>query len=243
MRAPARVGLVALAPLLLLAEATAATRRSYATDLPPAAGGAGGRHLIVLGDSTAAGIGVQQAADTIGGQLGSRLGARWTSYGASGARAADLAAQIELVVDADAVLVLIGANDATHLTSLTNLGRDVRAAVAGLTAPVVVGTCPDLGAARAFAHPLRELADKRGRAVARTTARAVRAAGGTAVDLRALTGPTFRADPRCLSFDLFHPSARGYAVWAVALLPAVRQALAAGERFPTRTPFQRSPHA
>ena len=38
----------------------------------------------------------------------------------------------------------------------------------------------------------------------------------------------FRADPTCLSFDLFHPSARGYAVWADALLPAVRAALAAG---------------
>ncbi len=228
MKAPARIGLAALAPLLLLTEAAAATRRSYATDLPPASGGTGDRHLVVLGDSTAAGIGVRQAADTVGGQLGSWLGARFTSYGVSGARAADLAAQLELVVDADAVLVLIGANDATHLTPMASVGRDVQAAVAGLTAPVVVGTCPDLGAARAFAHPLRELADARGRAVARTTARAVRAAGGTAVDLRALTGPTFRADPNCLSFDLFHPSARGYAVWAQALLPAVRQALAAG---------------
>ena len=226
MKAPARVGLAALAPLLLLAEAAAATRRSYATDLPPASGGTGDRHLVVLGDSTAAGIGVQEAADTIGGQLGSRLGARFTSYGVSGARAADLAAQLELVTDADAVLVLIGANDATHLTPLARVGRDVRAAVARLEAPVVVGTCPDLGAARAFAHPLRELADARGRAVARTTARAVRAAAGTAVDLRALTGPTFRADPTCLSFDLFHPSTRGYGVWAAALLPAVRRALA-----------------
>lgn len=228
MRAPARVGLATLAPLLLLAEAAVATRRSYATDLPPAAGGTGDRHLVVLGDSTAAGLGVQQAADTIGGQLGSRLGTRWTSYGVSGARAGELAAQIDLVVDADAVLVLIGANDATHLTPLARVGRDVRAAVAGLAAPVVVGTCPDLGAARAFAHPLRELSAARGRAVARTTAGAARAAGGIVVDLRALTGPTFRADPTCLSFDLFHPSARGYAVWADALLPAVRAALAAG---------------
>lgn len=228
MKAPTRAGLAALAPLLLLAEAAAATRRSYATELPPAAGGTGDRHLVVLGDSTAAGIGVQQVADTVGGQLGSRLGARCTSYGVSGARAADLAAQIDMVVDADAVLVLIGANDATHLTPLARVGREVRAAVARLEAPVVVGTCPDLGAARAFAHPLRELADARGRAVARTTAEAVRAAGGTVVDLRALTGPTFRTDPTCLSSDLFHPSARGYGVWAQALLPAVREALAAG---------------
>lgn len=217
----------ALPPLLLLAEAAAATRRSYVTDLPPAAGGTGDRHLVVLGDSTAAGIGVREAADTVGGQLGSRLGARFTSYGVSGARAADLVAQLELVSEADAVLVLIGANDATHLTPLARVDRDVRAAIGRLEAPVVVGTCPDLGAARAFAHPLRELADARGRAVAATTARAVRAAGGTAVDLRALTGPTFRADPTCLSWDLFHPSARGYGVWAAALLPAVRRALRA----------------
>lgn len=219
-------GLAGLAgPGLLLVEAFLGARRTYATDLPPSSGGAGGRHLVILGDSTAAGVGVQRGPDTVGGQLAALLGARWTSYGVSGARAADLWAQVEQVTSADAVLVLIGANDANHLTPLARVRRDVGAAVSALGAPVVVGTCPDLGAARAFAHPLRELSDARGRAVGRVTAEAVQAAGGTAVDLRALTGPVFRADPSCLSFDLFHPSARGYAVWAAALLPAVRQAL------------------
>jgi lysophospholipase L1-like esterase len=40
-----------------------------------------------------------------------------------------------------------------------------------------------------------------------------------------LTGPAFRADPTALSTDQFHPSPRGYVLWADALLPAVRAAV------------------
>ena len=221
-------GAVAAVPTLLLGEALLATRRTYATAQPATSGGSGARHLVVLGDSTAAGIGVECGADTVGGALAARLGCRWTSYGVSGARAADLAEQVRQAGAHDAVLVLIGANDATHLTPLSRVRRAVGAAVLDLAGPVVVGTCPDLGAARAFSHPLRELSAARGRAVGRATDLAARDAGATTVDLRALTGPVFRADPTCLSFDLFHPSVRGYAVWADALLPAVREALRAG---------------
>jgi hypothetical protein len=89
---------------------------------------------------------------------------------------------------------------------------------------VVVGTCPDLGGGRAFPRPLREVTAWRGRAVADVSTRAVRGAGGIAVDLARRTGPAFRADPSTLSSDLWHPSDKGYALWADAILPDLLQA-------------------
>jgi lysophospholipase L1-like esterase len=89
---------------------------------------------------------------------------------------------------------------------------------------VVVGTCPDLGAARAFAQPLRQIVALFGRQVAKAQAAAVREAGGVPVDLAARTGPVFRADAGTLCEDGYHPSADGYRVWAHALFPAVAEA-------------------
>jgi lysophospholipase L1-like esterase len=84
-----------------------------------------------------------------------------------------------------------------------------------------------MGAARALPQPLRAIAGWRGRAVAEAEERGVEAAKGTAVDLGKLTGPAFRADPKTLSIDKFHPSDRGYQLWAEALTPALRDAAAA----------------
>jgi lysophospholipase L1-like esterase len=124
----------------------------------------------------------------------------------------------------DVAVVLIGANDATHVTSPGDVGADVGAAVRRLAAAdvsVVVGTCPDMGAARALPRPVRDLVAWHGRAIARTSARAATEGGAVVVDLAGLTGPAFRADPATLSVDRFHPSDLGYGLWSAALEPAV----------------------
>jgi len=258
MRARTLVAVVAaglLGPLVLLGvEAAVTAGGSYATpesapvvslDTGPA--GAAPLTVAVLGDSTGAGLGVTsgRAADTVGGQLALALGGMagggaggrrvaLRGFAVSGARAADLAGQVDRLAAARlpgplVVLVVIGANDATHLSALPRVAGDVGAALRrlrGLGARVVVGTCPDMGSARAFSQPLRAVVGWRGRSVARAEAPAVVAAGGEPVDLGALTGPAFRRDAGLTSGDRFHPSARGYAVWARALLPAVRRAAA-----------------
>lgn len=209
--------------------------------------------LAVLGDSTGAGLGATTADSTVAGALALRLAQNADStystargsadpttpgpaagrrvhlraLAVSGARVGDLVtqlAQLDRAGGADLAVVLIGANDATHLTRLPDVRRDLRDAVTQLRergARVVVGTCPDLGGARAFPQPLRELAAARGRAVAGVQRAAVAEAGGVSVDLAALTGPAFRADPGTLSSDRFHPSDRGYALWVDALSPTV----------------------
>lgn len=223
-------------------EGWAAARREYAsTDTAPRIRGTYGEagapavRLVVLGDSTAAGLGVRRAEDTVGGQLAGLLaatGRRVTldGVGVSGSRAADLGTQVSRALvhgTPDVAVVLVGANDATHLTPLDDMARHLGDAVRRLRAAgvaVVVGTCPDMGAARAFAQPLRELAAWSGRRVSTSSEEAVRRAGGVPVDLAARTGPVFRADPGTLSNDQFHPSADGYRLWALALYPAVYEA-------------------
>lgn len=229
---------------VLAIEARAATRREYAdaADAPSVSGRYGDLagapiRLAVLGDSTAAGLGVTRVEQTVGGRLAAMLAdagyqVMLDGLGVSGSRAADLRPQVSRALvrqRPDLTVLLIGANDATHLTALADVRRHLGDAVRRLResgSAVVVGTCPDMGAVRALAQPLRAIVGWRGRQVADVSADAVTEAGGAPVDLAARTGPVFRADPGTLSRDAFHPSADGYGLWAMALYPAVAEAAA-----------------
>jgi|HigsolmetaAR206D_1030411.scaffolds.fasta_scaffold00685_15 lysophospholipase L1-like esterase len=238
---------------LLAGEAFLARNRRYAQPelgmaLRSTVGRAGAPplRLVMLGDSAALGVGVDRVEDTVGGQL-ARLLAEGTgparserqvwlsSVGVSGSRSTDLATQVARALlgeRPDVAVILVGANDVASLRRPNEAAAHLGMAVRRLRAArvrVVVGTCPDLGAVRAFAPPLRQLAGWFGRRVAQAQAVAVAAAGGTVVDLAAETGTVFRADPGTLCHDGYHPSADGYRLWAHALLPAVAQA-AAGTR-------------
>ncbi|MEV4541473.1 SGNH/GDSL hydrolase family protein [Micromonospora echinaurantiaca] len=199
--------------------------------------------LVLLGDSSALGVGVARLDDTIGGQLANLLAegpagrqVHLSSVGVSGSRATDLATQVARALlgeRPDVAVILIGANDATSLRRPADAAAYLGAAVHRLRearVEVVVGTCPDLGAVRAIAPPLRQLVGWSGRRIARAQTAAVLDAGGTVVDLATETGPVFRADAGTLCHDGFHPSADGYRVWAHALLPAVAAAAAVATR-------------
>ena len=230
---------------LLAIEALIASRREYlSADTAPSIRGEFGRafapplRLAVLGDSTAAGVGVSAVDETVAGRLARTIAdtGRFVTLdglGVSGSRAGDLGTQVSraLVHKPDVAVILIGANDSTHLTDLGDVKRDVRAAVERLHAAgvrVVVGSCPDMGAATAFLPPLRQLVAWQGRRVGEATREAGVVAGAAVVDIGAETGAAFRREPdRYLSSDRFHPSAAGYALWADALAPEVRAAAAA----------------
>lgn len=232
---------------LIAAEAVFARARRYAqpalnlavrTSVGPAE--APPMRLVLLGDAVAVGVGVATVGETVGGQLAELLAegpaarrVELSSVGVAGSRSSDLGTQVSRALlghRPDVAVILIGAGDATGLRSPRKAAAHLGAAVRRLRdagVEVVVGTCPDLGAARAFAPPLRQIAGWLGRQVADAQAAAVHAAGGDVVDLAAETGPVFRADPGALCFDGFHPSADGYRVWAHALYPAVLAAATA----------------
>ncbi|HEV7964645.1 MAG TPA: SGNH/GDSL hydrolase family protein [Actinoplanes sp.] len=195
--------------------------------------------LVLLGDSTALGVGVERVTDTVGGQLATLLAdaadgrrVELSSVAVSGSRSADLGTQVaRALVGArpDVAVILVGGNDAIHLTPPADAADDLSSAVRrlrGAGVEVVVGTCPDLGTARAFPQPLRQLVGWQARRLARAQAAAVNGAGGAPVDLAAQTGPVFRADAGAYCHDGYHPSADGYRVWAHALLPAATEASA-----------------
>ncbi|MGI8868443.1 MAG: SGNH/GDSL hydrolase family protein [Mycobacteriales bacterium] len=188
--------------------------------------------LVVLGDSTAAGVGVDRPADTVGRQLASlvarrrRRCVRVCSAAVTGSASGDLGPQVSraLLTQPDIAVILVGLVDVLRLTPLrevaSNLGEVVRRLRSGGTG-VVVGTCPDLGAAPAFAQPMRALLGRRGKRIGAVQTAVTEAFGGVPVDLAATTGRIFRADRGAYSTDGLHPSADGYRLWAEALAMAI----------------------
>lgn len=198
-----------------------------------------GLHLMVFGDSTAAGYGCL-SGDEVPGALVARglaeaLGSpvRLSTKAIVGATSKGLASQVDAMLVAgpppDAAIIMIGANDVTTLNgigpSAKRLGAAVRRLQAGGTT-VVVGTCPDFGWVTAIPQPLRWTARSIGLRLARAQAAETRAAGGVAVPLADLLTPHFMTEPeRLFSEDHYHPSADGYALAAGQLLSALCQAL------------------
>jgi lysophospholipase L1-like esterase len=189
--------------------------------------------LAVLGDSTAAGLGVDRARDTPAALLACGLAERLhrpvlvRNVAVSGANSTGLAPQQELATAwrPDVAVILIGGNDVTHRIRVPLAIRLLAEAVRELRAvgsEVVVGTCPDLGTIRPIQPPLRWLARRWSRQLAAAQTYAVVEAGGTTVSLVDLVGPMFYAAPgRMFSADRFHPSADGYAAATAAILPTL----------------------
>lgn len=195
--------------------------------------------LVVLGDSSAAGLGVRSRGETIGARLARGISAaarsrvHLTNVAVSGARSPDLDGQVERALDRvpapRLAVISIGANDVTHRIDKAIAVRHLGGAVAALRAAgaeVIVATCPDLGTVQPVAQPLRLVARRLGRDLAAAQTVAVVAAGGRTVSVGDLLGPEFASRPReMFSSDRFHPSGLGYARVAAVLLPSALEAL------------------
>ena len=217
----------------------------------PVRGTADGRmlRLAVLGDSTTAGVGVDRAEDALPHILAKRLAdaegvsVHVVSYGWAGARIADvLRLQLPRAMEplrstehepwlpgADAVAIVVGANDATHNTAparfradLRNVLRQIRTAAP--QARVVLAGIPAFRGALRGVEPLIFLADTYARLL-RPIGRAEAARAGIAyADLARGVPPLLRGRTDVLSRDRFHPSVVGYTAWA----DVIHDALVAG---------------
>jgi lysophospholipase L1-like esterase len=197
--------------------------------------------VALLGDSSAAGYGVERVEETPGALLASGLAERadrrvfLREFAVVGAESSDLAGQIDraLPVAPHVAVILIGANDVTHkvspATSVRFLAEGVRRLrEAGVA--VLVGTCPDLGTVKPIPPPLKQLARRWSRRMATAQTMAVVEAGGRTVSLGSILGPDFAAAPTVLfGPDQFHPSAAGYKSLVGVLLPSTLAALGLAE--------------
>ena len=189
--------------------------------------------LTVLGDSTAAGLGVDRPRDTPAALIAAGLAERLhrpvlvRTVAVAGSESVGLIPQLELALAwrPTVAVILVGANDVTHRVHVPAAVGYLAATVRQLRAigcDVVVGTCPDLGTIRPIQPPLRWLARRWSRQLAAAQTYAVVEAGGATVSLVDLVAPSFYASPGLMfSADRFHPSADGYAAAAAAILPTL----------------------
>jgi lysophospholipase L1-like esterase len=204
--------------------------------------------IAMLGDSTAAGYGVDRDRDTPAAQLAvgiseaARRAVHVTNVAVVGAESSDLDAQLEALGSARPQLsvIMIGANDVTSRlkpsTCVAHLERMVHE-LRDRGSEVVVGTCPDLGTIRPLPQPLRAYARRLSRRMAAAQTIAVVRAGGRTVSLGDLLGPQFAAHRELFAEDQFHPSAAGYAAATAAVLPSALDALDLQTRARSASPF------
>ncbi|MDQ3537345.1 MAG: SGNH/GDSL hydrolase family protein [Actinomycetota bacterium] len=243
-------------PLALLGvlgvEAWMAANAEYLPDEPgyvlesrvaPTSGASDGPavRLVVLGDSTAAGVGSPTLAESLPVQVAQRLAddlgrpVDVTGFGVSGARTVDVRdEQIPLLVDrrVDAVLIAIGSNDVTHATSPSAMAEQTRSMLRAARrnagqAALVLGGIPLFGSADALAQPLRLLVDTYARVLRRVQRDAAAAEGARFVNIAVEASPRFAGVPEAMSSDGFHPAPVGYGFWADALAPALAAELGA----------------
>jgi acyl-CoA thioesterase-1 len=183
------------------------------------------RTYVVFGDSTAAGQGAiyeKGIAVRTATQLATRFNIQLINLGVSGAVVHDvLTKQLPKAqnLHPDIVLLSVGANDVTHLTSLESIATDLTQIITKLKAQncavqIILTGAPDMGTTLLFAQPLRFLAGVQATRINLPFQRVIEKQQVLMTPIAQKTGPIFAKDPSLFASDSFHPNEKGYAVWA-----------------------------
>lgn len=225
--ARARARFWGYAPVLPLAVLLGARTRRKMIALPEAAGPRSGTleregsvfDLAVLGESTAAGVGVSEQEEGLAFNIARAMkrNVRLQIAGESGAtvkRVHELMEQLTFPVDA--VVVTVGVNDTVELTRGSVWSKRVGALVTELKTrgarDVVVSGLPPLGAFRVLPQPTRSAVGARAAYLDQLLRHTCEQKGARYIPLR------LPLRQELLASDGFHPSAVGYAEWATALV-------------------------
>lgn len=225
---------LALSPLLA---AQALHLRRHALRLPEARGPRSARtggdlpalSLLILGDSSAAGVGAATQNDALAGQLARRLAPHydltWTLRAATGATTASTLRSLDQSAPArvDVVVTALGVNDATRFVPLPLWLRRQRALLDRITAlhaprMIYLTGMPPLGLFPLLPQPLRWTLGRQARLLETGFAR-------LAAERPGLRHVTFDLTPRpeFMAEDGFHPSPTFYGLWADRLAHEIRQ--------------------
>jgi lysophospholipase L1-like esterase len=179
--------------------------------------------LLVLGDSTAAGVGARTQAEALPGHLARVLnertgrGIRWRAVGENGATARDIAERYldDAISDpADLLFLSIGANDALALRGPAAFRRDVRRILDAFAArnpgaAVLMSSLPVFGRFELLPQPLRRTLYRHSLALEGAARRIVESR-----PRHVMSGHPPPYAPGFFAEDRFHPSASGYRDWA-----------------------------
>jgi lysophospholipase L1-like esterase len=176
-------------------------------------------NLVVIGESTVAGVGVSHQEQGLAAQVARALEqqlakpVQWFAYGKNGARLADVCLTLlpQHLHQADIILVSIGVNDTTRLSSLKHWQRHITALVTKIrqhsNAPIRFLTLPPMHQFTALPSPLRQVIGFRARALDL----ALRQTISQLLDCAVIDYQT-PMKAHFLAEDGYHPSEAGYVV-------------------------------
>lgn len=217
-----------LGPLLLAQGRWARSKGPRLPNAPkPWSGTISGREplrLLGLGDSTIAGVGVDNPMNGLTAQFARELyqytgrGLTWDSIGQRGITAEDLVSDYLPAIDQteppDVVLVSIGANDAKNMVSPRRAATAIDTVVDRLhadfpQASIIMSSLPAFHLFRSLPQPLRSVMAGNGQAIERRVRPRIEQR-----HYAMMLPPPPHYPPHFFADDGFHPSAEGYAIWA-----------------------------
>ncbi|MDX1799874.1 MAG: SGNH/GDSL hydrolase family protein [Marinobacter sp.] len=235
-----RVSIIPLAPVLLIQGRRV---RARTPQLPEAAGARSGTlgegpllNLLILGDSAAAGVGVNEQREALSGQLAEQLAQRltvnWTLQAHTGLKVNDYLPPSDRLpqLQADVVVISLGVNDVTSsISPLRWVRRMVRLAdnLNLLYRPqqILMSSIPPMHRFPALPQPLRWYLGQRAMLFNRLLKRHLAdIANVSVVDVE------FTQSPDMIASDGFHPGAAGYTAWAQALAERIHPPASASAR-------------
>ncbi len=191
---------------------------------------AGPYTLVVLGDSTAQGIGADSPSDSFGAKVAAVLAddgdaVRFVNLGVDGAKARHvIQEQLPRLagLHPDVVLLSVGANDVTAGTPISRYLQQVAAIVDRLEdmgARVLVLSIPAIDAVPLLPLPVRLVFVARANRFNDGLRLLVeRKRNASFVPICEATRMPFRKDRTNFCADLHHPSSAGYSLWAEVIL-------------------------
>ncbi len=204
------------------------TGKSIVQQTQPFTRATGTRSLLVLGDSTAYGVGASSPEFSVPGRLSAELNLSVENNSRSGALTREMVEQLSRSTQKryDMVLLQVGANDVIFQKSLTKAEVSLREALVlarEKSDRVVLLTAGDIGSAEVFFWPLSTLMTYRTELLRTKFMRVSEELGVVYVDIYAYPD-AFASDPKkYYAADGLHLSDSGYDFWFGIVLEYVQK--------------------
>lgn len=204
--------------------------------LPPFTGCISGDNspirLVVLGESTVAGVGVDYHEQAITGQVAQALAQRtgcmvqWRALGCNGFTAQKVEQNLVPQLssnDADIVVIALGVNNTNRLHSSQRWSAELDSLIQAVrqrlpNVPIAISAVPPMHNFPVLPQPLRRFLGERAQALDNATG--VLIAPMTDI-IHVSFPPNMTVTPEYFCEDRFHPSAKGYSVWGEHLAEAI----------------------